>query len=149
MKNELFYKGSFGIERETLRVDRNGRLARTPHPFTDSAITRDFCENQIELVTPVCSSVSEAVEELAKLDCTVRREISKKGERLWMYSNPPYIQVQSGFEHPAQDNVLIQQVLLYQDSCCNRYFRFRLRRLLYRKLHFLKHLLNSDGQNCS
>ena len=95
MKNELFYKGSFGIERETLRVDRNGRLARTPHPFTDSAITRDFCENQIELVTPVCSSVSEAVEELAKLDRTVRREISKKGERLWMYSNPPYIQDES------------------------------------------------------
>ena len=92
MKNELFYKGNFGLERETLRVDKNGRLAHTPHTFTDSAITRDFCENQIELITPVCSSVHDAVSELARLDRTVRCELSKNGESLWMYSNPPYIE---------------------------------------------------------
>ncbi len=95
MKNELFYKGSFGIERETLRVDKNGRLVQTPHPFTDSAITRDFCENQIELVTPVSSSVSGAVSELERLDRTVREKISQNGESLWLYSNPPYISSES------------------------------------------------------
>ena len=60
--DELFYKGCFGIERETLRVDSNGRLAQTPHPFgDDESLTRDFCENQTEIVTPVCSSIDEAV----------------------------------------------------------------------------------------
>ena len=48
MSDKLFYKGKFGLERETLRVDINGRLAQTPHPFTeDGNITRDFCENLV------------------------------------------------------------------------------------------------------
>ena len=88
--NEKF-KGAFGIERETLRVDRNGRLAQTKHPFTDKAITRDFCENQIELVTPVSDSIKGAISQLERLDRTVRETLAKNGESLWMYSNPPYI----------------------------------------------------------
>ena len=91
MKNETFYKGSFGIERETLRVNRNGRLAQTKHPFTDSAITRDFCENQIELITPVSDSIKGALSQLERLDRTVRETLAQNGESLWMYSNPPYI----------------------------------------------------------
>ena len=77
MKNETFYKGSFGIERETLRVDRNGRLAQTKHPFTDKAITRDFCENQIELVTPVSDSIKGALSQLERLDRTVRETLAE------------------------------------------------------------------------
>lgn len=87
-----YYKGKFGLERETLRVDSQGRLAQTPHPFGhDSHITRDFCENQIELVTPVCSSIDEAVEALAELDKRARDVLSKNGESIWLYSNPPHI----------------------------------------------------------
>ncbi|WP_084262092.1 glutathione synthase [Ruminococcus sp. NK3A76] len=96
MKSELFYKGNYGIERETLRVDRYGALAQTPHPFgDDESITRDFCENQIELITPVCSSVSEAVSELGRLDRTVRKELAKTGEQIWLYSNPPHFEDES------------------------------------------------------
>ena len=55
-KSKYYYAGKFGIERETLRVDSQGKLAQTPHPFgSDEHITRDFCENQIELITPVCN----------------------------------------------------------------------------------------------
>lgn len=36
------YKGKFGIERETLRVDKNSRLAQTLHPFDDENLSRDF-----------------------------------------------------------------------------------------------------------
>ncbi len=93
MENELFFKGKFGIERETLRVDKDLRLSQTPHPFTDTAnITRDFCENQIELITSVCSSVQETISELEKLDRTVRDTLDKSGEIIWMYSNPPHIE---------------------------------------------------------
>ena len=91
MKNESFYKGSFGLERETLRLDSMGSLAMTKHTFTDKAITRDFCENQIELVTPVSDSVKGAVGELERLDSIVKAELAKNGERLWLYSNPPHI----------------------------------------------------------
>ena len=89
--SKYYYSGKFGIEREALRVDSKGRLAQTPHPFgNDEHITRDFCENQVELVTPVCGSVSEAVGALAELDKRVRSELSKSGESLWLYSNPPH-----------------------------------------------------------
>lgn len=83
--------GCFGIERETLRVDSAGRLAQTPHPFAyDPHITRDFCENQIELVTPVADSIDGALQHLAVLDRQVRDVLSQNGETLWLYSNPPH-----------------------------------------------------------
>lgn len=89
--SKYYYSGKFGIERETLRVDSHGRLAHTPHPFgNDSHITRDFCENQIELVTPVCHSIEEAVDALAELDKRARDELAKIGESIWLYSNPPH-----------------------------------------------------------
>ena len=94
MKHDTeFFAGRFGIERETLRVDRFGRLAQTPHPFGDDPqITRDFCENQIELVTPVCESIAEAAAALSALDTRARETIAEKGEKIWLYSNPPHIE---------------------------------------------------------
>ena len=47
-----------GIERETLRITADGRPADTPHPealgekLTNDAITVDFSENLLELITP-------------------------------------------------------------------------------------------------
>ncbi|WP_026053024.1 glutamate-cysteine ligase family protein, partial [Ruminococcus flavefaciens] len=85
--NEYYYRGKFGIERETLRVDSHGRLAQTVHPFgNDEHITRDFCENQIELVTPVAESIDEALGHLAELDRRARKVLSDNGESLWLYS---------------------------------------------------------------
>lgn len=93
MNDQYYYSGNFGLERETLRVDAAGRLAQTPHPFGDDEhITRDFCENQIELITPVCKSVPEAVAALGELDRKAARTIADNGERIWLYSNPPHIE---------------------------------------------------------
>ena len=93
MKNEAIYKGNFGIERETLRVDQNCRLSQTPHPFEENGeITRDFCENQIELVTPVCRSIEEVMSELERLDGIVSERLAADGESLWLYSNPPHFE---------------------------------------------------------
>ena len=91
--NSHLFEGKFGIERETLRVDCHGRLAQTPHPFgEDPHITRDFCENQIELVTPPCESIDDALAALAELDSRVRNVLAEHGEHLWLYSNPPHIE---------------------------------------------------------
>ena len=65
---EHLYSGSFGLERETLRVDRKGRLSQIAHPFGDDAhISRDFCENQVEIITPPTDSPHNAVESLHAL----------------------------------------------------------------------------------
>lgn len=93
MENDFVYKGYFGLERETLRVDSEGRLAQTPHPFEENGeITRDFCENQIELVTPVCNSIDGVMTELERLDKQVRERLDCDGEKLWIYSNPPHFE---------------------------------------------------------
>lgn len=59
-----------GLERETLRTDARGMLALSPHPgFLGSKlchplITTDFSESQLELITPVCGSVEETLDQL-------------------------------------------------------------------------------------
>ena len=88
-------KGYFGLERETLRVDGKGRLALSPHPFRSKRLSRDFCENQLEIITPVCDSVKGALQALGKLDAYARIRIAKRGETLWLYSNPPYFESES------------------------------------------------------
>ena len=57
--------GTFGLERETLRVTSDGRMAHTPHPFPEDAhIVKDFCENQAEINTGVHAAAQGAVDEL-------------------------------------------------------------------------------------
>ena len=90
-KSDIF-KGYFGLERETLRVTSAGRLALSPHPFKSKNLSRDFCENQLEIITPVCDSVKGALKALGKLDAYARKTIAKRGETLWLYSNPPYFE---------------------------------------------------------
>lgn len=94
INSNYYYSGKFGLERETLRVDSHGRLAQTPHPFDDEHITRDFCENQIELVTPVCRSIDEALDSLAELDSHARSVLAERGESIWLYSNPPHFETE-------------------------------------------------------
>lgn len=93
--NKYIFDGGFGLERETLRVTERGRLAQTPHPFGNNRnFERDFCENQLEIITPVCESVDEAIDELGRLSSYAQRVLEQKGEYLWMNSNPPHIETE-------------------------------------------------------
>lgn len=87
---KYFFEGGFGLERETLRINKNGRLAQTPHPFDDPHLQRDFCENQLEIITGVNDSVKNAIAELAEWDLTARKKLAESGEKLHIYSNPTY-----------------------------------------------------------
>ena len=84
--------GNFGIERETLRIDENGYLAKTDHPeeFGDKAhnpyITTDFSESQIEVITPALSDIKEAYNFTRALYDIVAMEIGD--EYLWPESMP-------------------------------------------------------------
>ena len=92
LDNKYIFDGKFGLERETLRVTEDGSLALTPHPFAGNKhLDRDFCENQLELITAPCESIGEMMIQLKNLDNTARKELSQKNEFLWMNSNPPHI----------------------------------------------------------
>jgi len=91
---ELF-KGKYGVERETLRVDINGKLSDRPHPegFGDKIknkyITVDFSESQIEMITPPLDTIEEVYNFLEVLYDIVSIEI--KDEYLWPQSMPGLI----------------------------------------------------------
>ena len=95
---ELLLEGQFGLEKESLRIDKNGNMAHTPDPFPeDEHIVRDFCENQTEINTSVLKSAKEAVESLEDHHIRIQKMLAKLPEReyLWPFSNPPYIRNES------------------------------------------------------
>lgn len=87
--------GKFGLEREALRVTKEGYLAKTDHPavFGDRTkhpyITTDFAEAQIEMVTGVHDTIDAVHSELMMINQTVARTIGD--ELLWPYSMPPAV----------------------------------------------------------
>ena len=86
-------KSNFGLEKENLRVDSNGKLALTKHPeiFKEDNpyIKRDFSESQVEMVTPACKSIDEVYDFMENLHNIVTTSL--KDEYLWPQSNPPII----------------------------------------------------------
>jgi glutamate--cysteine ligase len=88
----LLLQGLRGIERETLRVDQHGRLARTPHPaalgsaLTHTQITTDYAEALLEFITPTEHDIGEAINRLESIH---RHAYSRLGgELLWSQSMP-------------------------------------------------------------
>ena len=84
-----------GLEKESLRVQPDGKLALTPHPqalgspLTHPHITTDFSESQPELVTGVHARVEDCLSELALIHRVVYQELAAQGsEMLWVSSIP-------------------------------------------------------------
>ena len=81
-----------GVEKESLRVTADGRLATTPHPvalgaaLTHPHITTDFSEAQVELITGVHPDADACVLELAEIHQFVYRHLGD--EMLWSSSMP-------------------------------------------------------------
>jgi glutamate--cysteine ligase len=99
----LLGQGLRGIERETLRIDRHGHLARTPHPallgaaLTHPQITTDYAEALLEFITPAEHDIGLA---LNQLDAIHRFAYSRLGdEMLWSASMP--------CELPPEDEIAI------------------------------------------
>lgn len=93
-KKELL-KGNFGVEREGLRVDIEGKLSKEPHPavfgykMCNPYITTDFSESQLELITPAFSNTKHTYNFLNALYDIVAMEL--KDEYLWPQSMPSII----------------------------------------------------------
>ena len=88
-------KGGFGIELESLRIDKDGILSSKEHPdvFGDKLenpyITTDFSESQVEMITPVMKTSKEVFDALNVLYDIVSLEIGE--EYLWPESMPSII----------------------------------------------------------
>ena len=88
-------KGGFGIELESLRIDKDGILSSKEHPdvFGDKLenpyITTDFSESQVEMITPVMKTSKEVFDALNVLYDRVSLEIGE--EYLWPESMPSII----------------------------------------------------------
>ena len=84
-----------GVERETLRVTLEGKLAMTPHTavlgsaMTHPLITTDFSESLLEFITPVSASINDTLRVLRDLHRFVHRQLPD--ERLWPLSMPCYV----------------------------------------------------------
>lgn len=92
---DLLRSISRGIEKESLRVSPDARLALTPHPealgspLTHPHITTDFSESQLELVTGVHTGVESCLEELRQIHQETYRVLAEAGqEMLWVASMP-------------------------------------------------------------
>jgi glutamate--cysteine ligase len=84
-----------GIEKESLRAQPGGGLARTPHPaalgsaLTHPHITTDYSESQLELITGVHASPEECLAELTRVHQFVYRTLASQGdEMMWVGSMP-------------------------------------------------------------
>ncbi len=81
-----------GIEKESLRVATDGSLSKLPHPkalgsaLTHSAITTDFSEAQLELITGVHNSPEACLTELSDIHHFVHANLD--AELLWPSSMP-------------------------------------------------------------
>src|SRR5262245_40691436 len=88
----LLQGGLKGVEKESLRVMPDGRLARTAHPralgsaLTNDHITTDFSEALIELVTPAFRQSWELLQYLLDLNQFVYRHLGD--DMLWATSMP-------------------------------------------------------------
>lgn len=95
-QNSPILQATFGLERESLRINSDNRVAQTPHPEALGSrsfhpyIQTDYSEPQLELITPVAHSTKEARRFLGAITDVAVRSMEKT-EYLWPLSMPPVI----------------------------------------------------------
>lgn len=81
-----------GIEKESLRVEASGHLAKTPHPealgsaLTHPSITTDYSEALLEFITAPSASIDQVLNELEEIHRYTYENIGD--ELLWVNSMP-------------------------------------------------------------
>lgn len=128
----LLTKGNFGLEKENLRVDKDGRLALTPHPkeFGDKMknpyITIDFSESQLEMITPSFESVEKTYTFLENIHDIVSTTLDN--EYLWPQSIPSIL--------PEEEDIPIGE-FHGEDGKSSKEYRERLAKKYGKKLQLL------------
>ncbi|MGT2888546.1 bifunctional glutamate--cysteine ligase GshA/glutathione synthetase GshB [Streptococcus didelphis] len=86
---------SFGLEREGLRITSRGKIASSDHPQVLGSrsfhpyIQTDFSEQQMECITPVSQSTTEARRRLMAIFDVAQSSLDKD-QYIWPLSMPPH-----------------------------------------------------------
>jgi glutamate--cysteine ligase len=92
--------GLNGVEKESLRVSPDGRIAKTAHPralgsaLTHPSITTDYSEALLEFITPPQTSATATLATLADIHAQTYRHIGD--ELLWATSMPCAVEGDAG-----------------------------------------------------
>ncbi|MCU4675005.1 glutamate--cysteine ligase [Catenovulum sp. 2E275] len=121
-----FSQFSRGIEKEALRIQASGKLAKTSHPkglgsaLTHEFITTDYAESLLEFITPVEQSVEKSVRQLLDLH---KFAYQKQGdELLWPMSMPCFVGCEDDIEIAKYGCSNIGKMkTLYRQGLKNRY----------------------------
>jgi len=90
---EFFTNRQIGLEKETLRIDSTGKMAQTDHPaalgsaLCNAQVTTDFSEALMEMVTPPCATINDALSHLKGIHQFVLPRL-ENDELLWNTSMP-------------------------------------------------------------
>lgn len=120
--------GNFGLEKESLRILKDGTLSHTPHPFpNDEHIVKDFCENQTEINTSVHTSARKAIEELEFHNRRIYEKLKSLSDReyLWLFSNPPYIENESDIPIAVFEGANVSKTA-YREYLSAKYGRYKM-----------------------
>ena len=138
IRKELFLnllRGEFGIEKESLRVTADGKLAQTTHPQIDAAgISRDFSESQVEFISGVHEEVRGACQEICMLQEQMEQVLRKRtegAEFLWNYSNPPLYDSPDSIRIAAFDGEYAEKTA-YRSYLAQKYGKVK---MLYSGVH--------------
>lgn len=91
-ERDLLNGGKVGIEKETLRVGPDGKIAQTPHPvvigspLTNPYITTDYSEALLEFITSPLTDLQQTLAFLCQIHQFVYRNL--EDELLWSTSMP-------------------------------------------------------------
>jgi len=117
-----------GIEKESLRITQDGRIAQSPHPtqlgsaLTHPFITTDYSEALLEFITPAYDRLAQPLEFLDQLHRYVYSKIGD--EILWVNSMP--CMVSEDLEVPIADygsSNVGQMKHIYRHGLWHRYGR--------------------------
>ncbi len=92
-KNFTHFRNSkHGLERECLRIEKDGSLSTKPHPkklgsaLTNPYITTDFSESQLELITAPFNREEDASIFLKEVHCFINKNVAD--QMIWPFSMP-------------------------------------------------------------
>lgn len=102
-KAQYIFKDSLtGLEKESLRVNAEGRISQEPHPailgsaLKNPWITTDYAESLLELITPPCNRAYKSLDFLLDIETFVYQQLDN--ELLWTTSMPCVIQGESDIQ---------------------------------------------------
>ncbi|MCD7809984.1 MAG: hypothetical protein LUH02_11630 [Erysipelotrichaceae bacterium] len=132
---EHLLTGGFGLEKESLRVNLEGYLSHVKHPFLGNPyIDRDFCENQVEMITDACDSCDKAyrdMEIIHKQTVKSLYTLETGREILWPFSNPPFVKGESDIPVATFEGALKNKEV-YRQYLADKYGK---RKMLFSGIH--------------